>query len=162
MYGYGYGYKRTPRRKRCAASPPLRRRRLGCRSLVGSSGTRWAVLRRISSSPTRSSRSALRLCALPVHNLPTTSPPHRTNVTCCCVCSPRAQVGTCVAVSVGVVSCDSKRARRLSPALSTCLVELLLTLATTRTCLLQVRRRRQSAPSLATPQNSRWPASLSE
>jgi hypothetical protein len=51
---------RTPRRKvRCFSLS--RMRRLGCRSLVGSSGTRWAVLRRISSSPTRSSRSALRL-----------------------------------------------------------------------------------------------------
>ena len=67
---------------------------------VGFFGTRWAVLRRISSSPTRSSRNALRLYALPVHNLPTTSPPHRTNVTCCCVCSSCAQVGTRVAASV--------------------------------------------------------------
>ena len=30
----------------------------------------------------------------------TTSPPHRTNVTCCCVCSSCAQVGTRVAASV--------------------------------------------------------------
>jgi len=48
-----------------------------------------------------------------------------------------------------------ERARRLSPALSTCLAELLLTLATTRTCLLQVNKIVPTCPEKVGRKSSR-------